>query len=599
MYLNYYKLKLMPFEIGPDPKFLWLGSKHKEAFAALLYSILQSKGFIVILGEPGTGKSTLLNATEANFGSNIRFAKITEPAMTEMDFFNFVSNAFEMGKTFTSKADFLIELGKFIKESGAQFKKVILVIDEAQRLTTEMLEQIRVFSNIETPGKKGISCIFAGQTEFLDMVKQNRALAQRVFFSHIIQPLTLSETGDYITHRLKVAGTEEQIFTLTAVQEVFRLTGGTPRLINLLCDQALLSGYFHKKRQIGPELIEESTENTLIPFKKVEEQGSTVQMQGTFKQSASTELATVNNTELSQNALETKDLKDLKTPGRKKPYWALAVLISVLGLATYYYLTFGFHFDFNKIRTSLEQTQNSLQPAELRRQKDEAETNLKELKAQFGAIEKNKQDLQVSIGEIQKKMENTGLVQDQLKGEVDTFKKENTLLMTKLVEINNQKNAVEKQTIGFAADTKEMQSIRDHSAQLEAAVSERNKKLNQLDQQVKELKKALDLEKTAKGKMGVELSSRQAAIADLQKQQEHNKVVQLQLATDIENIQRENARLQALREEIKPQKPVPSPPPVQSRAMVPSQATAVAADGTGAAPDPSGAIDSIIGKKSQ
>ena len=207
MYLNHYQLKLMPFEIGPDPKFLWLGSKHKEAFAILRYGILESKGFILIIGEPGTGKSTLLNATSADFGSNMRFAKITDPALEEMDFFNVVADAFEMDKTFKSKSEFLIRLGEFVKDAGAQSKKVILVIDEAQRLTPDMLEQIRVFSNVETPGQKVVSCIFAGQTEFLDMVKQNRALAQRIFFSHIIKPLTKSETGDYIKHRLKVAGT--------------------------------------------------------------------------------------------------------------------------------------------------------------------------------------------------------------------------------------------------------------------------------------------------------------------------------------------------------------------------------------------------------
>ena len=123
MYLNHYQLKRMPFEIGPYPEFLWLGSKHKEAFAILRYGILESKGFIVIIGEPGTGKNTLLNATAANFGSNIRFAKITDPALDEMDFFNFVANAFEMGKTFQSKSEFMIQLEEFLKDAEAESRK--------------------------------------------------------------------------------------------------------------------------------------------------------------------------------------------------------------------------------------------------------------------------------------------------------------------------------------------------------------------------------------------------------------------------------------------------------------------------------------------
>ena len=361
MYLNHYQLKLMPFEIGPDPKFLWLGSKHFEAHAILRYGILESKGFIVIIGEPGTGKSTLLNATTANFGSNIRFAKITDPALHEMDFFNFVANAFEMGKTFQSKAEFLIRLGEFVKDAEAQSKKVILVIDEAQRLTPAMLEQIRVFSNIETPGQKVVSCIFAGQTEFLDLVNQNRAMAQRVFFSHIIQPLTQSETGDYIAHRLKVAGTEKPIFTSTAVQEVFRLSGGNPRLINILCDQALLSGYASDTKTIGPELIKEGTENTLIPLNTKKEPVAEAQKPETAKQSTATAPAAEYTTEPSPIA---PAKTDVRASGRKPAYWAAIALTVVLGLAAYFYLNDGFRAAPTGGQTDRGQAQSSVQPAE-------------------------------------------------------------------------------------------------------------------------------------------------------------------------------------------------------------------------------------------
>ena len=608
MYLNHYQLKLMPFEIGPDPKFLWLGSKHKEAFAMLRYGILESKGFIVIIGEPGTGKSTLLNATAANFGSNIRFAKITDPALDEMDFFNFAADAFEMGKTFQSKAEFLIQLREFVNDAGAQSKKVILVIDEAQRLTPDMLEQIRVFSNVETPGQKVVSCIFAGQTEFLDMVKQNRALAQRVFFSHIIHPLTQSETDDYIAHRLKVAGTEEPIFTSTAMQEVFRLSGGNPRLINILCDQALLSGYALDKKKIGAELIKESTENTLIPLNTQKEPAAAAQKEDPAKQSTSTGLTAETTTGPSRI---TPAKTDIRTPGRKTAYWAPIALTVVLGLAAYFYLNDGFRAAFTSSQTDPGQAQRSSQPAEpapaseigrlqgqmleLRRQKDDTETRLRELQTRFGALEKDQQELKATKTRVA-----------EFESAVASKDKENTRLQAQLVEINNQKGAaearlgeVEKQNTGLAADTKELISARDRAAQLAAAVSERDKKLTQFEQKFGDLEKALATEKAAKDQMGVELSSRQAAIADLQKRLEAARSAQLKLETDIQNTQRENSRLQSQLQEVKDQKPALPPAPAPARAPAISQPPPVPSDTAGAAPDPAGVIDFVIKRKSQ
>ena len=608
MYLDHYQLKLMPFEIGPNPKFLWLGSKHKEAFAMLRYGILESKGFIVIIGEPGAGKSTLLNATAANFGSNIRFAKITDPAFDEMDFFNFVANAFEMGKTFQSKSEFLIQLRQFVKDAQAHSKKVILVIDEAQRLTPDMLEQIRVFSNVETPGQKVVSCIFAGQTEFLDMVKQNRALAQRVFFSHIIHPLTQSETDDYIAHRLKVAGTEEPIFTSTAMQEVFRLSGGNPRLINILCDQALLSGYALDKKKIGAELIKESTENTLIPLNTQKEPAAAAQKEDPAKQSTSTELTAETTTGPSRIA---PAKTDIRTPGRKTAYWAPIALTVVLGLAAYFYLNDGFRAAFTGSQTDPGQAQRSGQPAEpapaseigrlqgqmleLRRQKDDTETRLRELQTRFGALEKDQQELKATKTRVA-----------EFESAVASKDKENTRLQAQLVEINNQKGAaearlgeVEKQNTGLAAGTKELISARDRVAQLAAAVSERDKKLIQFEQKFGDLEKALATEKAAKDQMGVELSSRQAAIADLQKRLEAARSAQLKLETDIQNTQQENARLQSQLQEVKAQKPALPPAPAPARAPAISQPPPVPSDTAGAAPDPAGVIDFVIKRKSQ
>ncbi len=264
MYLNHFHLEAMPFEIGPDPKFLWLGSKHQEAFAILHYGIIEKKGYVIIIGEPGTGKSTLLNATIATFEKDVRFAKISEPALDTMDFVNFASDAFDMGQSFSSKGEFLIRLKRFIRESGD--RRLTLVIDEAQRLSSEMLEQIRVFSDVEAQGQRAFSCIFAGQPELLSTIKRNPALCQRVFFSHTLQVLTLPETGQYIAHRLKVAGCSEPIFEPASIEEIYRLSKGNPRLINILCDQALLTGYAALATRIGPAMIREGTESTLIPL---------------------------------------------------------------------------------------------------------------------------------------------------------------------------------------------------------------------------------------------------------------------------------------------------------------------------------------------
>jgi len=558
MYLNHYKLKLMPFEIGPDPKFLWLGSKHKEVFAALRYGIMESKGFIVIIGDPGTGKSTLLNATAANFGSNIRFAKITDPALSEMDFYNFAANAFEMGKTFKSKAEFLIEMGEFVKEAGAQSRKVILVIDEAQRLTANMLEQIRVFSNIETPGEKVVSCIFAGQTEFLDMVKQNQALVQRVFFSHIMQPLTQSETAEYIAHRLKIAGTEESIFTSTAVQEIFKITDGIPRLINILCDQSLLTGYAMNIKRIGPEVVRESTENTLIPLKTQEEPAVKAQTPDFSRPSVSTEPATANTREAAQYAPAKAEAR-----ARKTAYWVPILLLGMLGLAAYLYLNDGIRPVATARQTDSGQPQNNVQPAVqtpdageverlqmlgLRKGKDDAGIRIRELQTRFKPLEKDKQEM-IITSDAQKKIEPPGSAQDQ-------------------------------------------------TAQLEAAASEREKKLTQLEQKLGEMEKNLAKEEAAKDEMGAELSSRHTAIADLEKQHETFRSVQLKLETDIRNTQQENARLQSRLQEVEvDKKSLPTEPAPQ--ATTSSQAPPVAKYAAGPAPDPADVIDFIIKKKSQ
>jgi tetratricopeptide (TPR) repeat protein len=341
------------------------------------------------------------------------------------------------------------------------------------------------------------------------MVKQNRSLTQRIFFSYMLQPLTQSETGDYISHRLKVAGTEESIFTAAAVQEVFQLSGGNPRLINILCDKALFRGYALYKMKIGPELIKESAENTPIPVTTQQESAAGVKKQEPAKRPDSTGAAAENFKGPAQAAPE-KLYK--KTSGLNTAYWPLIAIIVVLGLTAYFYLYSGFRAASMNPQADPGQAQRSVlmaEPAvdagemgrlqgqmlELRKQKDDAETRLRELQMRFGALEKDQQELkaakarvaefeiamalkekdllatdqkfkeaekalaqeksakdrlvgefsskEAAIAELQKKLESAGSAQDLLKGEVDTLKKENIRLQAQLVEINNQKDAAE------------------------------------------------------------------------------------------------------------------------------------------------------------
>jgi type II secretory pathway predicted ATPase ExeA len=338
MYLAHYQLKLKPFEIGPDPQFLWLGEKHQEAFAVLKYGVLENKGFIVLIGEPGTGKSTLLNAVVGSFGSSTRFAKIPDPALNEMDFFNFVADALGTGGTFDSKAEFLIHLQQFVSRTAARSEKVVLVIDEAQRLPPELLEQIRILANFEGPKQKVISCIFAGQNEFLGMVKHNPAMSQRVFFSHIIQPLTETETGAYIEHRLKVAGAAAPIFSPSAVREVFLLSAGNPRLINVVCDQALLSGYAANRKTIGATLVRESTKDTFNACTPQPGAPALAAAAETSSPAAPAERLAEASGDSSQDA----PVKSRRGPiPIKAAYWAAMAWVVVLGLAGFQYCTGG------------------------------------------------------------------------------------------------------------------------------------------------------------------------------------------------------------------------------------------------------------------
>jgi len=268
MYLDHYNLKEKPFNISPDSRFLWLSEKHKEGLANLKYGAVETKGFLVLTGDIGTGKTLLINSLIRIAEVKTLIATIPDPDLETMDFFNLLADEFNMNKVFISKGDFLIEFKQFLLESYASDKVVLLIIDEAQRLNHELLEQIRLLSNIELDDRKLINIFFVGQSEFNQLLgdDRNRAVRQRISVNYQLEPLSKPETADYIHHRLKMAGATEEIFKSDAVRQVFDFSRGYPRLINVICDLALVTGYSEGLKKIRTGVIKDCEKLLKIPI---------------------------------------------------------------------------------------------------------------------------------------------------------------------------------------------------------------------------------------------------------------------------------------------------------------------------------------------
>ena len=278
MYLDHFELNAKPFQITTDPKFLWLGEKHKEALATLRYGIEDNRGFLLLTGEVGTGKTILINRLISLLNIDTVVATLPDPDLESMDFYNLLADGFNMRRPFTSKAAFLIQLRDFLHQSYADKKQVLLIIDESQRLNHRLMEDIRVLSNIDLHDHKLINIFFVGQQEFNNilMTPQNRALAQRITVRYHIEALDQKETGEYIRHRLKVAGSKTQIFNSSAIGEVFRFSGGIPRLINIVCDHAMLTAYGKNLRQVDAAIVSECANELRIPMQRLDADAATL-----------------------------------------------------------------------------------------------------------------------------------------------------------------------------------------------------------------------------------------------------------------------------------------------------------------------------------
>jgi len=259
MYENNYNLNQNPFQISTDPKFLWLGEKHKEALATLLYGVRDNKNFLLLTGDVGTGKTTLINALLKSQDKCTCVAIVQDPRLAPLDFLNYIAYAFGISERFASKGEFLVRFEEFLKKKYYSGEKVLLVIDESQRLQHDTLEEIRCLSNIEIVGSKLINIFFVGQDEFNDILArdENKAIRQRITVGYNIKPLTADEVCSYVEYRLSVAGGEKNIFAKDALRKIHMYTNGYPRMINILCDRCLLTGFVKGVKTITSKIVVE------------------------------------------------------------------------------------------------------------------------------------------------------------------------------------------------------------------------------------------------------------------------------------------------------------------------------------------------------
>ena len=259
MYTSFFGLNEKPFTITPDPRYLFMSERHGEGLAHLVYGVTESGGFIQLTGEVGTGKTTLVRTLLGQIPSEVDIALILNPQLTAVEFLMTICEELrvELPKQRYSAKALVDALNQHLLTAHARGRRTILLIDEAQNLSEGVLEQLRLLTNLETAKQKLLQIILIAQPELREKLAQDslRQLAQRVTGRYHLEPLSPEETSRYIDHRLRVAGALTEIFDPMAKREVYRLSGGVPRIINVICDRALLGAYSRESRTIDRRLV--------------------------------------------------------------------------------------------------------------------------------------------------------------------------------------------------------------------------------------------------------------------------------------------------------------------------------------------------------
>lgn len=261
MYLDFYGLKERPFSLTPDSHFLFLSEKHKEAIAHVRYGLLEKKGFVLITGEIGTGKTTLCRALLKELDRQYKIALILNSMVTPAGLLRSIITDLGISTKARNRQDMVDVLYRFLTEE----KDVILVIDEAQNLSRDVLEQVRLLGNLETEKEKLIQIILVGQPELREILEKEhlKQLNQRIAVRYHILALNREETKQYIYHRLRVAGDNGRIvWEEDALQGIYNYSGGVPRVINIVCDYCLINGYIKESNIISKDMTEQAIRET-------------------------------------------------------------------------------------------------------------------------------------------------------------------------------------------------------------------------------------------------------------------------------------------------------------------------------------------------
>lgn len=263
MYFDYYQLRENPFNVTADPDFFYASQCHLDAISNLVYGIDQRKGILVVTGEVGTGKTTLCRRLLHEAFDNVQFAFILNPDFSEIELLKMILGDLGIKSKHENKSDLINVLNHFLITQTTIGKNIVLIVDEAQHLAVEQLEQIRLLSNLETDKEKLLQIVLVGQPELQEklLLPELRQLRQRIAVHYRLSPLKKNDISDYIHHRILKAAIREgvhshPVFTDQAVDKIFHFTKGSPRTINILCDRALLAGFAANKRAIDEGIIQ-------------------------------------------------------------------------------------------------------------------------------------------------------------------------------------------------------------------------------------------------------------------------------------------------------------------------------------------------------